>query len=220
MSLLRRLLDLLTPYVDDAAPVAESAIRQFADGHGIVLRDDHVQCLTRFGGGKQGRLRIFRWYEGDFDFELLKSVYLDGHPDMALPAGTSYFGSSLTGDAFCLDLNSGKIFAYDEGIKYGKVHESIDGFLFRCLVSVYAEQAFAGKAVERGLAPESLAAFRSAHAQHRMDEASCFMVRYDDNGSPAILAEYYFIDRQLIALYPDSNSRVTHSGGVLGALPS
>ena len=220
MSTLNKLVNLLSAYVEDAAPLAESDIRQFADEHEIFLRDDHVQFLMRFGAAKDGRLEIFRWYEADFDFELLKSVYLDDHPDMELPLGTSYFGSNFVGDSFCLDLGSGKIFVYEEGIKYGKVHESIDGFLFRCLVSVYGDKAFAGKVVERDMAPESVNEFRLNSARQRMDEASCFMVQYEETDSPTVLAEYYFIDRQVIALYPTSNSRVTFSGGVLDKLPA
>lgn len=220
MSPLSKLVNLLSPFVEGAAPVAESDIRQFAQEHDIVLREDHVQFLMRFGGAAQGRLAIFCWYEGDFDFELLKSVYLDDDPDMALPRGTSYFGSSFVGDSFCLDLGSGAIFLYDDATKCGKVHESIDGFLFRCLVSVYGDKAFAGKVVERDLAPEVVAQFRLDNAQQKMDEASCFMVQYAQSVSPTILAEYYVIDRHVVALYPTSNSRVTFSGGVLDRLPS
>ncbi|MFB9242590.1 SMI1/KNR4 family protein [Massilia antarctica] len=218
MKMLSELVSLLSAYVDDTIPVAESEIRQFAEDQNIALREDHLQFLMRFGCAPDERPNIFTWYEGDFDFDLLKSVYLDDDPDMALPPGTTFFGSNFVGDSLCIDITSGKIHAYDQGERFGPVHETIDGFLLRCLVSVYDEKAFSGKTVMRDLEPAEINAFRLNNARQKIMAATCYQLAYQATGTPLILAEYYFIEQQLIALYPPSNSLVTLNGGVLDKL--
>ncbi|MFP5392523.1 MAG: SMI1/KNR4 family protein [Gammaproteobacteria bacterium] len=211
------LVNVLSAYADDTSPVAESVIRQFANEQNITLREDHVRFLARFGG-KSKRPAIFARYGGDFNFDLLRSVYLDDYDDMAPPLGTTFFGSDFVGNCFCVDTASGKIFVYDDATRFGLVHESIDGFLLRCLVSTYSEKAFANKVSERDVAPEELEAFRLKNAKHKLSEGTFFKLAYDVTATPQILAEYYFVDHQLIALYPTSNSLLTLKGGVLDKL--
>lgn len=146
--MLKKLVKFLALHVRDTVPVDESEIRKFAEERSILIRDDHLHFLMHFGSVQGGRASIFGWYEGDFDFDAFSRVYLEDYPDMVLPAGNTYFGSDFVGHSLCVDNSTGGIFLYDEGDRFGLVHESIDGFLLRCMVSVYGEVAFRSKTVD------------------------------------------------------------------------
>ena len=220
MSMLSELVNLLTPYVKDAAPVAKLEIRQFAKEQNLLLRDDHLQFLMNFASELGGRLDIFKSYGGDFDFGMLKRVYLDKRFPVELPSGCTYFGSSFVGNSFCIDYESGKIFANDEGQRYGLLHEGIDGFLLRCLVSAYNEEAFSNKVVRQDLELKDINEFQLINEKNKIDGATAFEGRYQNIDTPKTLVEYYFVDRQLIYLFLPTRSMVMLSGGVLENLKS
>ncbi|NHZ93957.1 hypothetical protein F2P45_33930 [Massilia sp. CCM 8733] len=215
MSNLNGLVKLLMAYVKDARPVAQADIEKFAAERSIDFREDHVQFFTRFGCEPGGRPEIFRQYGGDFDFANVKRVYLENHPQMETPPGAVYFGSSFIGDSYCIDCKSGKIYLYDEGDRYGVVHESIDGFLLKCLVSVYVEEAFDEELSQQDMGEEFIAEFRLKNKDSKINEATWFGRDYKNIENPPVFAEYYFIDHKLVALYPTTTSLLTLSGGVL-----
>jgi hypothetical protein len=124
------------------------------------------------------------------------------------------------GDTLCIDLDSGGIYLYESAVKYNMVHESIDGFLLRCLVSLYCRDAFANVSVKRDASAEYSNDFKLKNAQKKLIGATCFEFEYEAVEHVEIRAEYYFIDSQLLAVYPGSGSFVTMSGGVLDGLGS
>lgn len=218
MSVLKKLVELLAPYVSDIIPVAESEILKFATEKNILLRKDHLHFLMKFGAEPGGRPGIFKWYGGDFDFEYLKRETSEEDLEMELPVGSAFFGSSFAGDSFCIDHKSGGIFLYDEGRRYGKVHEGIDGFLLRCLLSVYNEEAFSSKQVQRELKPEFIGEFRLMNEKGKIDGATSFELEYKNIDCPGIISEYYLVGQKLMALYPPTSSLVTLAGGILERL--
>ncbi|MFP5392524.1 MAG: hypothetical protein ACLGI6_13430 [Gammaproteobacteria bacterium] len=218
MELLSELVNLLSAYVDDTIPVPEAEIRQFAQQQNIPLRSDHLQLLMRFGCPLGARPSMFAQYGGDFDFDLLKSVYLDNFEDTVPPPGTTFFGSNFVGDTYCIDATSGKIFVYDGGERFGQVHEAIDGFLLTCLLSAYDKKAFANKIATPDLAPEQIESFRLGNEKHKLSDATYYQSTYDLTATPKTVAEYYFLDRQLIVLYPSTYGMVTLRGGVVDQL--
>lgn len=215
MNMLSELVDLLAVYVKDTIPVPESEIRQLAKDQGISFRDDHLQFLMRYGCDHGNRPHIFKWYGGDFDFFSLKGLYLDKRFEVELPIGANYFGSDFVGETFCIDHESGGIFVFDEDERYGLVHETLNGFLLRCLVSVYDEVAFRNIEVSLKSGREKIDEFRSANEDRKIDGATGFMIEYKEIDAPTVIAEYYFVDQQLIAVYPTTGSMVTMSGGIL-----
>lgn len=212
MSILNNLVNLLTPFVKDAIPVAESEIRQFAQEHHIFLREDHLRLLMRFSSNHKGRVEIFRSYGGDFDFEQFARVYAENHPDMALPDGYTYFGSSFVGESYCIEHVSGKIYTYDIGERYGMVHESIAGFLLSCFLTDDNSNAFASRTVRQELDVTTFTKFRLANAHAKISEAT----RFSEGGTELRPeSEFYLIKGQLIRLFLPGRSIVTLSGGVL-----
>jgi hypothetical protein len=169
----------------------------------------------KFGGKIDNRPRIFQWYGGDFDFYCFKRVCVENYPDMRTPGGNVFFGKTFAGDALCVDCESGKIYAYDEGDRYGLVHESIDGFVLRCLVSVYDDESFSSKVVTLDIELDWLNQFRVGNEKKKIVAANAFSVEYANIDSPVAIAEYYWVDNKLIALYPTTQSMVTYSGGIL-----
>lgn len=218
MKLLSELVEFLASQVSDIRPVAESDIRTFADEHNLVLRKDHLQFLMRFGREPGRRPEIFRSYGGDFDFETFKRVCLENCLEMEVPNGTTFFGSGFLGDSFCIDQETGQIFVYDEGYRYGLVHERIEGFLLKCLLSVWDGKVFANRLVKLDLESDFIAEFRLKNVSSRLDGASSYEVSYDNIDQPQVFSEYYLIGRQLVALYPPTNSIATFGGGVLERL--
>ncbi|BBB63864.1 hypothetical protein UNDKW_5591 [Undibacterium sp. KW1] len=211
MTILNRLINFLTPYVKDNVLVAESEIRQFVKEHNIFLRDDHLHFLMNFASESNGRIKIFKNYGGDFEFKQFARVYLENHPDMALPDGYTYFGSDFIGESFCIEHMSGKIFTYDMGERYGIVHESIAGFLLNCLLMKDYEQAF-DKVTVQDLDSESFAEFRLENENTKIDEATRFVGQRDQ-----ILAdtEYYLLNGKLTKLFLPGRIMTTMSGGIL-----
>lgn len=215
MHVLKTLVDALSVYVKDAIAVPEADIRQFAQDANVHLRDDHVRFLMKFGCAPGGRLNIFLRYGGDFGFETVSRVCTEQHPDMEPPQDATYFGSDFVGSSFAIDHHTGHILTYDPGIRYGMVHGSIDGFLLSCLLPVHGHEAFPNKLVRRDLGKAFIRDFMEMHAQNRMVEATRFELDYELADTPARMAEYYVIDRQLIALHPEADSMVIYSGGIL-----
>lgn len=132
MSLLNSLVAVLSSNVDDAVAIESDEILRFAQSHNLSLRLDHLHFLMKFGSPPGKRLSIFKNYGGDFNFEMFCSVYNDSPPEVVAPEGHIYFGSDFVGTSFCIEQSSGKIFVCDEEELFGKVHESIDGFLLNC----------------------------------------------------------------------------------------
>lgn len=217
-SVLRQIVEVLSRHVEDVAPVSESDIRLFVQDRNIPIHEDHVRFLMNFGGEVDDGLRIFEWYGGDFSFDSFKRVYIQNHPDMRTPEGNVFFGGTIVGDTLCVDCKSGKVYAYDEGDGYGLVHESIDGFILRCLVSVYYEKLFSSGDVALDVEPSRLNKFRAENAINRIVEADAFRITYVNIDKPVAIAEYYWADNKLIAVYPTTNSMVTYSGGVLDVI--
>lgn len=215
MNILNDLVNRLTPYVKDVVPISELEIRQFSIEHGVYFRDDHLQFLMRFGTVPGERPSIFKWYGGDFHFHALKAEYLDTQFDMELPTGTTYFGADFVGTTFCIVHDTGEIFAYDEGEKYGLVHETLDGFLLRCMVSVYIDEAFANKVTRLDLDPVLIDEFRQTHAKNRIVGSTAYAIEYMPEGLPPIIAEYYLTDQAMVLVYPTTNSMVELRGGIL-----
>lgn len=216
MNTLNKLVNLLTPYVKDKTPVAESKIWQFVHEKNIFLREDHLNFLMEFGCEVQnGRVQIFKNYGGDFDFEQFARVYTQNHPDMALPNGYTYFGSTFVGEAYCIEHESGKIFTYDSGERYDLVHESIAGFLLNCFLIKDYESAFANTTARQDLDLEFFTKFRSTNENGKINEATRFE---DSSGQINVDSEFYSIDRQLIKLFLPRRAMVTMSGGILDQL--
>jgi hypothetical protein len=215
VNILKNLVNLLTLYVEDAKPVAESEILKFAQEHDIFLRDDHLLFLMKFGCEPGGRLEIFKNYEGDFDFETFRKIYLENSPDMELPEGCTYFGSSFMDGAYCIDNESGKIYAFDEGQLFGLVHESINGFLINCLLIDGYEKAFSNTEVRQSLALEVITEFRSINENGKINEATHYG---EERNRPIIISEFYLIDKKLIKLFLPAGTMVTLSGGILDQL--
>lgn len=216
VNVLNRLVNLLTLYVKDSIPVAESEIRQFVQQHNIFLRDDHLHFLMKFGYEKpKGRVQIFKNYGGDFDFEQFARVYVESHPDMTVPDGFTYFGSSFVGEAYCIEHQSGKIYTYDIGERDGLVHESIDGFLLSCFLIKDYEQAFASTTVRQDLDLEFFTKFRLTNENDKINEATRFI---EGGAEMRVYSEYYLINGQLINLFVPGRSMKTLSGGILDKL--
>ncbi|CUI03123.1 hypothetical protein [Massilia antarctica] len=104
MTILNKLINLLSVYVNDTASVSEEIVRNFAVEQNIPLRDDHLRFLMRFGSQSNRRAEIFRQYGGDFDFETFKWVYLEKEIEMEPPPGTAFSGPVLQGMHYVLPL--------------------------------------------------------------------------------------------------------------------
>ena len=216
--MLRRLVELLLPYANDVRFVDEAKIGKFAEAQNILLRDEHLHFLMRFGSEENGRPSIFEWWEGDFDFDLFSRVYLEKYPDMEVPAGNTFFGCDFVGHSFCVDNSSGGIFLYDEGERFGLVHEGINGFLLRCIASVYGTEAFAGKTVNIGVEKEIFEEFKSKNHREKIAGATSYDFEYVNLAQPAIVYEYYMVERNLISLCHPTRTMITLSGGILGEI--
>ncbi|HEY0585352.1 MAG TPA: hypothetical protein VGD52_04405 [Pseudoduganella sp.] len=216
--MLRRLVELLLPYVSDLRSVDKAKIRKFAEAQNIFLRDEHLQFLTRFGSQENGRPRIFEWWEGDFDFDLFSKVYLEKYSDMKVPAGNTFFGCDFVGHSLCIDNSSGGIFLYDEGERFALVHEGIDGFLLRCMASVYGEEAFAGNTVNIGVEKEFFKGFRSKNHHEKIAGATSYDFEYVNLDRPAIVSEYYMVEGRLTSLCYPTRTMITLTGGILGEI--
>ncbi|MTW14563.1 hypothetical protein GM658_28510 [Pseudoduganella eburnea] len=217
MSILNNLVKLLALGVKDAKAVSERDIRNFANEMNLHLREDHLEFLMNFGCETGSRLEIFKRYGGDFGFETFERVYRERRFEMEAPLGTTFFGTSFLGDSFCVDGKSGQIFVYDEGQRYGIVHEQIDGFLLECLLYVDRE-AFSDELIKRDLDPEFIEEFRLNNIREKLNGATRFELEYVNVDNPEVVSEYYMLGSKLIALYPSTRSLVTFSGGVLDQL--
>ena len=209
-TLLGNIVAMLAEYIEDAKPVAEADICRFVGERNIFLREDHLLFLMKFGGKVDGRLRMFHRYGGDFDFDFFKSAYVENFSDMRVPDGNTYFGTTYASGSLCVDCSSGKIYVYDEGDRYGLVHESIDGFALSCLVPIYAEKAFSNKKAELNVDLEFFNEFRVKNKKNKIVGANFFEIEYVDIDKPEAFAEYYWIGQKLVVLYIATQSIVTY----------
>ncbi|MFB9240536.1 hypothetical protein IV454_25215 [Massilia antarctica] len=214
--MINKLVDLMARHVDDADPVAEFEIQNFGREHKIPLREDHLHFLMRYGSNSGARLKIFKNYGGDFDFASFKRVYIEDYPEMEVPDGYAYFGTSFMDLSFCIHYESGKIYSYEEGELYGIVHESINGFLMSCLLgdSDSFDKFFSGVLVERDLDIDDVNDFRLKSDKEKLSE----LTRYAGESENSIISEYYFSDGKLIYLYLPMRILRTLSGGILDTL--
>jgi len=213
--ILKALVELLHSYVEDAVSRSEHDVRNFEKEQGIFLREDHERFLIKYGAEPGRRLDIFKWYGGDYGFDVLRGVYLEKSLDMEPPLGATFFGVSFVGESFCIDQETGQIFLYDEGQRFGLVHEGIDGFLLRCMLSIYNEQAFSSKSVERDVSLQFIDEFRLKNKGNKIVGATSYELTYANIDCPEVVSEYYLADGKVFALYPPTRSLVTLGGGVL-----
>ena len=204
--MINKLVDLMARHVDDAAAVAEFEIQNFVQEHNIPLREDHLRFLMRYGSNSGARLKIFKNYGGDFDFVSFKRVYIENYPEMKVPDGYAYFGSSFMDLSFCIHFESGKIYSYEEEEIYGIVHESINGFLVSCLLgdSDSFEKFFSSVLVERDLDIDYVNNFRLRFEKEKLNE----LTRYAGESENSIISEYYFADEKTnLPIFANENSK-------------
>jgi hypothetical protein len=218
VDILNKIVNLLMPYVKDAVPLDKAEIRQFAQGNGLLLREDHLQFLMRFGRVNNERLDIFHRYGGDFDYDNLVDDIRDIYPNIDTPSGSTYFGTNFVGESFCIDYNTGKIYLYSANVRYGVVHESIDGFLLECLLPAYNDQAFFKLVSKKYLSKECLNEFRKTKEKNVLIEATRYVLEGECIDNKKIFAEHFLTDGRLVSLYPTVGSLITMSGGILDEL--
>lgn len=214
MSVLNRLINLLVSKLDGISPADILQIQNFSRDHKIFLRDDHLQFLVKFGRQSGERLQIFKNYGGDFDFDMLQHIYIQGDHEFELPEGFTFFGVTFNGESFCINDESGKIYAYEEGEIYGLVHESINGFLLNCLLSDSCGKFFSSTKNSKDLNVNFINEFRLVNEKNRIHEATLFEGRPEN----LIVSEYYIIGEKLIFLFLDAQTMTTFSGGVMNKL--
>ncbi|NHZ67045.1 SMI1/KNR4 family protein [Massilia genomosp. 1] len=218
MNISNELINLLMPYIKDAAPLDEVEIRKFAAENNIILREDHKNFLMKIGRPRNGRLYIFHRYGGDFDFENLVDDFLEVYPDVDTPSGSTYFGTNFVGDSFCIDDDTGKIYLYSTGEKYGVVHETIEGFLLECLITAYRREAFSTVISKDSVGREYINEFRLINNKYRLSESTRYSLEYGNINNLEIFSEYFFVDKQLIVIHPVVDSLIVMSGGILNEL--
>jgi hypothetical protein len=214
--MLNKLVDLISRHVEDVAPIDRAEIQDFMQGNSIPLREDHLRFLMRHGSSSGARLKIFKNYGGDFDFVSVKRVYVENYPEMEVPKGYTYFGSSFMDLSYCVHYESGKIYSYEEGEIYGLVHESIDGFLLSCLLgdSGSFENFFSNVLVERDLDINYFNDFLLQHQAKKLYGAT----RFAGDLNNSTVSEYYFFDDALMYLFFPTRIIRRLSGGVLNEL--
>ncbi|MCE3602568.1 SMI1/KNR4 family protein [Massilia sp. P8910] len=214
--MINKLVDLMAYHVDDAVPVAEVEIQNFARQHKIPLREDHLHFLMRYGSNSGARLKIFKNYGGDFDFASFKRVYIEDYPEMKVPDEYAYFGSSFMDLSFCIHYESGKIYSYEEGEIYGVVHESINGFLMSCLLGDPDSfgKFFSSVLVDRDLNIDDVNNFKLKYEKEKLNE----LTRYTGESENSTISEYYFSEGKLIYLYLPTKIMRRLGGGILNAL--
>ncbi|MBF7691579.1 SMI1/KNR4 family protein [Acinetobacter pollinis] len=182
---------------------SKEEILEFTQEHGIVLRDDHLQFLMKYGGG------LIETYYGTNSFEDFKDYYLETDEKQieldnkeTTPPGSTYFSYIPCGDGVAINNEKGHIGYFYGGdgldnVNYG----NIDSVLFHYYIECYKYFKIFKSVDSNLLSKETIENYKTKYQSYKIEDI--YITGLD----------FYYVDGNLISLTQHTYTK--YSGGIL-----
>lgn len=182
---------------------SKEEILEFTQAHGIVLRDDHLQFLMKYGGG------LIETDYGTNSFEDFKDYYLETDEKQieldnkeTTPPGSTYFSYIPCGDGVAINNEKGHIGYFYGGdgldnVNYG----NIDSLLFDYYIGCSEFFKFFKSVDSNLLSKETIENYKTKYQSYKIEEIYISGL------------DFYYVDGSLISLTQHTYTK--YSGGIL-----
>ncbi|WP_066805720.1 SMI1/KNR4 family protein [Moraxella oblonga] len=113
-----QLIQALLSYANNIVPVDKQEILDFFISNNLPYHDEYIDFLAQFGGA---RTEFFDAINLNCTFQEIKEIYIEDHPDNAIPPNFSYFGTNDFSGIFCISKETGEIYEQKLNDKYEPV---------------------------------------------------------------------------------------------------
>ncbi len=113
-----QLIQALLNYANSIVSVDKQEVLDFFVKNNLPYHNEHINFLAQFGGA---RTEFFDAINLNCTFQEIKEIYIEGHPDNAIPPNCAYFGTNDIAGIFCISKETGEIYEQKLNDKYDPV---------------------------------------------------------------------------------------------------